>query len=261
MQNFEGDSFNYFLKSCSNKDNKVVKKQMREALEVHQGLLNKLDERENINSDVYLNLLETRNSSDLIGKKEFGELCAQLGLQLTDSEKDAFFQDLNPNDDGKIKLGALLGKIKVSNQEEIEQKQKELRMKKKFVTDVKSLLAKRNLRYEEYFTLFLSRGEILVDKFAQQLMDIKYDLEKNNDTYLQIVFELTEETDDISYKKLCDMFNFFEYLNDPNKDLNDNGIDDEDELKEPQPVMKMYEKIRRMAIDKKKTFRELFIVG
>lgn len=64
-------------------------------------------------------------------------------------------------------------------------------------------------------------------------MDIKYDLEKNNDTYLQIVFELTEETDDISYKKLCDMFNFFEYLNDPNKDLNDNGIDDEDELKEP----------------------------
>jgi hypothetical protein len=48
---------------------------MREALEVHQGLLKKLDERENINSDVYLNLLESRNSGELIGKKEFGDLC------------------------------------------------------------------------------------------------------------------------------------------------------------------------------------------
>jgi hypothetical protein len=45
-----------------------------------------------------------------------------LGLNLTEAEKDSFFAELNPNDDGKIKLGALLGKIKVSNQEEIEQK-------------------------------------------------------------------------------------------------------------------------------------------
>lgn len=43
MQNFEGDSFNYFLISCSNKDNKIVKKTMREALEVHASLLKKLD--------------------------------------------------------------------------------------------------------------------------------------------------------------------------------------------------------------------------
>jgi hypothetical protein len=41
-------------------------------------------------------------------------------------------------------------------------------------------------------------------------MDIKYDMEKNQETYLQIVYEMTEETDDISYKKLCDLFNFFE---------------------------------------------------
>jgi hypothetical protein len=52
-----------------------VKKIMREALEVHAGLLEKLDQRENINSDVYLNLLESRNSSELIGRKEFGDLC------------------------------------------------------------------------------------------------------------------------------------------------------------------------------------------
>lgn len=39
-------------------------------------------------------------------------------------------------------------------------------MKKKFVLDVKELLAKRNMRYEEYFTIYLQRGEILVDKFA-----------------------------------------------------------------------------------------------
>ena len=109
-------------------------------------------------------------------------------------------------------------------------------MKKKFVLEVRGLLAKRNLRYEEYFTIYLSRGEILVDKFAQQLLDIKYDLEKNQDNYQQIVFELTEETDDISYKKLCDLFNFFEDL----AENKEGKGDEEDELKEPQYVMKMY---------------------
>jgi hypothetical protein len=85
-------------------------------------------------------------------------------------------------------------------------------------------------------------------------MDIKYDMEKNQETYLQIVYEMTEETDDISYKKLCDLFNFFE-------DFKEEENEDDEELREPVQVMEMYGKIRRMAIDKKKTFRELFIVG
>jgi hypothetical protein len=63
--------------------------------------------------------------------------------------------------------------------------------------------------YEEYFSEFLVRGEIATDKFIQQLMDLKYDLEKNQETLDLIILEMTEETDDISYKKFCDLFNKF----------------------------------------------------
>jgi hypothetical protein len=40
-------------------------------------------------------------------------------------------------------------------------------------------------------------------------MDLKYDLEKNLECLDLIILEMTEETDDISYKKLCDLFNRF----------------------------------------------------
>lgn len=68
---------------------------------------------------------------------------------------------------------------------------------------------------------------------------------------------MTEDTDDISYKRLCDLFNFFQ---DWSQDK-EGGDGEDDELKESVPVINMYKNIRKMAIDKKKTFRELFIVG
>jgi hypothetical protein len=64
-------------------------------------------------------------------------------------------------------LGNLIARVQIKNSEEIEQKQKEMKMRKEFVRDVSELLKKRNLKYEEYFTIFLSKGEIQTDKFAQ----------------------------------------------------------------------------------------------
>jgi hypothetical protein len=40
-------------------------------------------------------------------------------------------------------------------------------------------------------------------------MDLKYDLEKNQESLDLIILDMTEETDDINYKKFCELFNKF----------------------------------------------------
>lgn len=97
---------------------------MRIALDLQNSLLNKLQNSSTINEDEYLKLIEQKSPSEMINKKQYTELIQKLTLNLTKEESELLFADLSPNDDGKIKLGDLMGRIQIKNSDEILQKQR-----------------------------------------------------------------------------------------------------------------------------------------
>ena len=257
INKLEQESFRLFLLQQSDETLRdLVSRELEENLLNYINLQGKYATREDtMNLDYYFQFVEIAKNDpvDLRGCEAY---LRRLGLKLNPQETEYLLFEVGLSQDYQVEFEAFKEKIRLKDSAQIQKKFLEFRMKKQFVLDVKKLLRKQNQLFEQYFVQHLQRGEIYTDKFRAQLVDLQYDFEQNQQVYDFIVYELTEDTEEISYKRLSELFNSFE---DPEETGPSSGKDlSRLSYGEPRAILALYDQIKGNMRNKKQTFRKVF---
>ena len=76
-----------------------------------------------------------------------------------------------------------------------------------FVNEVHQVLQQQDKHFVTYFRELVENKQIREEAFLQQLKDLNYDVENNSQTVQIVIYDLTEESEEISFQELVKMYN------------------------------------------------------